>query len=431
MGPIQTLAELLGMLRRRAWVIVAIALVGISAAILHAKAQPRVYESAAVIQIETPLLDDDLARTAAGGSFARRLQLIEQRLMVRDNLAAMIERFDLYGDLPLSLNEKVTLLRQSTRIQRVESAPQGFVSDGSLSALIIAVQMGTPELAARIANELAAGVLDQGAQSRSERVSETLLFFEREEARLLSEIGALEARIARFKRDNDDAMPASLDSRRDELNRLRDNAFDMDQRLLELERDRRALVTAGDRAVNQRQLATVQEELSLLGEQRALLQERAEQLEAAIRRTPEVERELAAYERSLEQLQDQFRVTGQRRAEAEIGQRLNLDQRAERFELLERALPPEHPSGPGRRLLVAAGTVGSIGLGLVVAFLMDLLRPVVRSAAQMHREVGLMPVVALPQVYSAQDRRRQRLLTMAGLALVGLWVLGMAAVALG
>ena len=42
------------------------------------------------------------------------------------------------------------------------------------------------------------------------------------------------------------------------------------------------------------------------------------------------------------------------------------------------------------------GAVASVMAGFIVAFLLDLRHPVIRSASQMEREVGIPPVVSIP-----------------------------------
>jgi len=44
------------------------------------------------------------------------------------------------------------------------------------------------------------------------------------------------------------------------------------------------------------------------------------------------------------------------------------------------------------------GAVASVMVAVAVAFLLELLNPVVRSARQMERETGLRPVVSIPMV---------------------------------
>ena len=44
------------------------------------------------------------------------------------------------------------------------------------------------------------------------------------------------------------------------------------------------------------------------------------------------------------------------------------------------------------------GAVAATGLAFVIAWLLELRRPVIRSARQMQRETGVMPVVSIPEL---------------------------------
>ena len=83
--------------------------------------------------------------------------------------------------------------------------------------------------------------------------------------------------------------------------------------------------------------------------------------------------------------------------------RLEQAQQAERFTLLERALVPQYALGSGGKKLALLGSVASLFGALLLAFGLDLLHPVVRSSAQMERQLGLRPVIAIPEL-PAQSR---------------------------
>ena len=96
MGHIQSIEELLGFLLRRRWLILAVALVGTLLAAFYAKTRPDIYETAAVIQVQSAAVQGTEAqRTSAA---AVTLQGIEQRLTTRENLAAVIERHGVNGN---------------------------------------------------------------------------------------------------------------------------------------------------------------------------------------------------------------------------------------------------------------------------------------------------------------------------------------------
>ena len=416
MGQIQSVEELIGLILRRRWMIIVITVLGMAASVIYAKSRPDVFETAAVIQIQGPAVTQtaDGAAPVASGA-AQVLQTIEQRLTTRENLIAMIDRHGLFTDLTaVPIDAKIMLLREAVRFQAVEDAGgQTFGQARSISAILIYAKLGNADLAARVANDFAQGILDQSAAGQRERATQNVEFFKEEEARIWKDITALEAEISAYKNANADALPTLRDGRRDEL-----AGFDDDLR--QVNQDRAAL--AGQRAVieqkqnlretDRRQLDEIAAKTEVLDAQIAAITARRDSIQTALAATPEVERVLNGYDRRLTQLQDQYDVVTQRMAEAQTTQRLTERQQAERFTLLERAIIPEHPLGNGGKKIAMAGSVVSLLGALILAFLLDLARPVVRTAAQMQRQLDLLPVVCIPEMRAPKGRVGNAVLRM-------------------
>ena len=408
MGHIQSLEDLLGFLMRRRWLIAVVAIIGTLMAAVYAKSRPDTYETAAVIQVQSAAVQGTEAqRTSAA---AATLQGIEQRLTTRENLAAVIERHGLYANLPLSLDKKIDLLRMAISFQGVDSAAgQGFGEGRAISAILIFARMDDPELAARVANDFAQGILDQSAAGQRARADQNVLFFQQEVTRIGTEIARLEAEATAFKNANAASLPALLEARRDEL-------VNLDADLRRLEQDRLALeaeaarinAKATLRETDRRALDDIAAQVEVLQTQIASAASTRASLQAELATSPEVERVLSGYERQLDQLQSQYEAATGRMAQAEIDARLAEMQQAERFTLLERAIIPEGPIGGGNKKLVVAGALASLMAGLAIAFVLDMLHPVIRTSAQMERELNLRPVVAIPEVQPDKHARPGR-----------------------
>ena len=155
----------------------------------------------------------------------------------------------------------------------------------------------------------------------------------------------------------------------------------------------------------ERQITLINDQIEILRAQKVEIAARRVEVEAAIQRTPEVDVTLNAYERRLIDLQDQLSAIVRKRAEAETGEKLEVNQQAERFEVVENALVPEYPISPNRKKIVVMGTAASLGMALGFAFLLEMLFPAIRSAAQMQRQLDLRPVVAIPYIRTRSERR--------------------------
>ncbi len=147
MGPIQSMEDLIGMIRRRFWLILFVTAIGSLSAAWFAKTRPDVYETAAVLEVELPMVTDGGQAPALPVNVLQLLTSIEQRLTTRENLIALIDRHNLFTDAPaLTLEDRVAAMRASIRFESVTG------QSGALSALIISARASTADDAARIAN---------------------------------------------------------------------------------------------------------------------------------------------------------------------------------------------------------------------------------------------------------------------------------------
>lgn len=405
MGQIQSLDELLNFLWRRRWLILVVTVLGALAAALYAKSRPDTYETAAVIQVESAAVQGAEAQRSTAASV--RLQAIEQRLTSRENLAAMIERHGLYADLPLSLDKKIDLLRAAVSFQAVDSAAgQTFGEPRAISAILIFARMGEAELAARVANDFAQGILDQSAQGQRDRADLNVTFFREEVTRLGDEIARVEAEVTAFKNANAGFLPELRDALRDEMVSLDADLRRQDQARVALEGEA-ARINARQtlRETDRRALQDIAAQVDVLQAQIAAIAARKAEIQADLAQSPEVERVLAGFDRNLQQLRSQHDAATTRMAEAELDARLATRQQAERFTLLERAIIPEGAMGGSNRKIAIAGAVASLVAGLAIAFVLDLMFPVVRTAAQMERQLDIRPVVVIPEVTPTQKKQ--------------------------
>ena len=420
MGQIQSLEEFLNLLMRRRWLIIAVTLLGMLLSAVYAKSRPDTYLAAAVIQVEVPTVTGVAEGEAQPSGAAQLLQTIEQRLTTREALLAAIKRHDIFARAPgLSPDEQIDLLRMSVRFENVASANgQTYGEPLVIAALIVYAELDNPDLAARVANDFAQGILDETSAGQRLRADQNVAFFREEESRIYQQLAELEAEIAAYKNTNGEALPAITDTKRDELVALDAEIRTSSQEKLALQGEAAEVSKSESlRETDRRLLEDLAARIDVIDAQIAANTARRAQIEAELVATPEVERVLSGYDRRLQQLQTQYEVSTQRMAEAETSQRLAERQQAERFTLLERAITPEYARPSGGKKLAIAGSVASLLLALTLAFMLDLLRPVVRTAAQMQRQLGLAPVISIPDLEQPKLRLGPKLRSGSGLRL--------------
>jgi polysaccharide chain length determinant protein (PEP-CTERM system associated) len=221
-------------LRRLPYFLVVLALlsaIGVTVALIL----PPVYRSAASMLVEPQQIPDELAQTTVPVNPFEQVQIIEQRLMTRANLIALADRIGLYADQPeLGAGAKVTDMRE--RIEFLGFEPDVTRGPTVPGATIIGVAFNapTPEFANKGANELVNLVLEENVKLRTGRADDTLQFFESEVERLQGELRRKAEEITAFKTANFEALPDSLEARRQ-------RQLIEQERLLDLQREEAAL----------------------------------------------------------------------------------------------------------------------------------------------------------------------------------------------
>ncbi len=234
------ISELIGFIRRR-WV--AMALVALALAVVGLPivfTLPPTYQSTATILIEEQGIPRDLVRSTITSYADERIQVIGQRVMTRATLLPIVEKFDLYRkERTYGSNEEVLeRMRRDIRVVPV-SADITDRQSGSRTAATIAFRLTysspDPAKAQRVANELVSLYLSENIRSRQQRVGETQSFLAEEAARKGKEITELEARLAKFKRDNAGRLPELMALNMQLRDRAEAEIDEIDRRVRSLE----------------------------------------------------------------------------------------------------------------------------------------------------------------------------------------------------
>ena len=98
-----------------------------------------------------------------------------------------------------------------------------------------------------------------------------------------------------------------------------------------------------------------------------------------------------------------------------MNQLLDSRNQAERFEVLETAIVPEFAVSASRRKIALAGGVLVALLALGTALAIEILDGRLRSPAQLQRELGVTPVIAIPNLRSRRQVQRGRLMWISGI----------------
>lgn len=223
--------------RRRFLVFLVLSTMISAVAVTVAYTLPPAYESQAVLLVESPQIPEELATSTVQTSAFEQLQVVQQRLLTRDNMLAIARKFDVLPDLArMSPDEIVNSMRARTDVgvsnQRRSLAP----------LMTLTFEAPVARTAAEVLNEYITIILSQDTQYRQGRATETLQFFQQEVEQLSQELDVLGARILEFKQNNSDALPDSLEFRLDQHGVYRDRLIQIDLEIADIQNQHARLV---------------------------------------------------------------------------------------------------------------------------------------------------------------------------------------------
>ncbi len=165
-----------------------------------------------------------------------------------------------------------------------------------------------------------------------------------------------------------------------------------------------------------------EDKLKKLRAQRADLQKRVDDLEASIAQTSQTELGLSSLLREEAEAQRALRETTAKLAQAETGQRLEEDRRAERLEVIEQPIAARSPVRPNRPVILFLGLLvgAAAGIGPVAAW--EVLDPAIKRERDLEKALGRRAIGLIPFVETKgqiRRRRRNRLLIVIGAIVFG------------
>ncbi|MGO4836269.1 Wzz/FepE/Etk N-terminal domain-containing protein, partial [Rhizobiaceae sp. 2RAB30] len=171
---------------------------------------PEVYRASSKIMVEAPQIPTELARSTVPTTALEQLQIVQEQASTTDNLVALARKLNVYGSDIAGISDTDIAKDMRSRISYEQVSPPAQ----EVTVVEISFDAADPTLAANVANEIVSFILGKNARQRTDRAGDTTQFFEGEVERLKTELAKIEADLLKFKTDNKDTLPDSLEFRR-------------------------------------------------------------------------------------------------------------------------------------------------------------------------------------------------------------------------
>lgn len=146
----------------------------------------------------------------------------------------------------------------------------------------------------------------------------------------------------------------------------------------------------------------------VLNKQKAELPKTAEQIAELIAKSPEIAVKLDDFLQRRAVIASALNQLTGKLTQAKLGERLEQDQQAESFQVLEQPITPTTPVKPNRPVILAGGIGAAGGLSFAIMVLLELLNRSVRSAKDITQALNQSPLGVIPYFVTRQERLHLR-----------------------
>ncbi len=450
---------------RRKWWLMAGVLLAISTSASLIFSLPNLYRGSTTILLG----QDDIAGTFVGegatSQLEQRLHVIRQELLSREQLLALIDRFDLYDGLRQAVPADALLERMRNDIHISQSTTSQMSQQRGQSAPMevrIGYQGWSAQQVADVANALAEIYREKYEGIRFGQASRTTEFLREQLMDVESRMVAQELQINSFRSENLGQLPQQEGMNLATLERLNSDLRLIGERQIQLLNrpssntagEFRAVVgTAGESRLDllrQEQLVmsarynaqhpgmirlreeiaqlqrqakdpdassdeppeiTVAVEQQRLREEETRLRAAITSLQSRLQLSPGIDQALTQMSNSYNAIREEHLALLRRYQDARLA--LSLEQQqTQQFQVLEAALPPDMASAPNRLRLMAMAVILSVGGLVALVFVVEQLGQTFHSAHDL-RSFSAVPVLAsLPRIHTSNENVERGILTV-------------------
>jgi uncharacterized protein involved in exopolysaccharide biosynthesis len=374
--------------------------------------QHPLYQAQGKILVETPAIPADLVRPTVTDTANQRIQVIQQRIMTRDNLLGIVKKFGLFPSQKqwMSASQILDLMKERTELKLVDlSLPSQLNNLNNLTiAFTLSFEYENPQLAAQVANEFLTLILNEDARNRTNRASETTKFLEQEVKRLQGILASTQMQITEILLkpvDQIEEVPQQLKEQRAELTKLK---LDLIQKS--------ALYSSAHPEV-----ITLKKRIAALEKMIAQAPVRPEAAPAPVAQS----NELAVLKQQLAGTETALEDANRKLSAARLGEAMERNQEAERLQVLEQPVVPQRPIKPNRPKLLALASALAVGVGAATAFAAETLDKSIHNIKELARIVDNRVIVAIPYIATTVEVRRRR--RRAAVVIIGIVIIALIA----
>jgi len=346
-----------------------------------------IYMSQGKILVQSQEIAPDILTPVVTATASERAQLIEQRVLTRDHLLSIANKFHLFPQAP-NTSDVLELMRKRVQINPVPNFDGQLRSEGHNVIFTVSFGYEDPELAMRVANELVTLIVNGDERSRNGPTTEMVKLLTGQTKDIEDRLEATQTRMLEIARQPHEAAAEISEEKKSQQ-------IALDALTTELIQKRAIYSEAHPSVIAlKKRIAAMEKQLAQTSQLPARAQRPDDDIDGLKRQTLALEKQLADANAKL--------------ASARLREKLDQEQQ-DRMQVIEAPSLPERPEKSKKILVVGLAFAAAAMLGLGTAIGPQLLSGSIRSRDQLSSLIAAPLIVCIPYVTTRADVIRRRL----------------------
>jgi polysaccharide chain length determinant protein (PEP-CTERM system associated) len=222
-------------MKRRGWIVlIPVILLPIIALACSFLIAPQ-YLSQTLVLVESQKVPDNYVKPVISSDLDSRLASMKEQILSRSRIQPIIERYNLYGNSQMTMDDRIDLARRSITIKPITSE---VTHTGGLPGFFISFKAGDPHIAQLVCGEITSLFLGENLRSREASAQGTTDFLQSQLADAKRNLDEQDAKLAAFQREYIGRLPGEEAPNVDMLTSLNTQLEAATQSLARMEQDK-------------------------------------------------------------------------------------------------------------------------------------------------------------------------------------------------
>jgi len=205
---------------RRKWLAIPVAAVPLIASLSLILFLPSVYRSTVTVLVDRQQVPEAFVRSTVTSALETRLHTINQEILSRSRLEALITRFGLYADLKKRVSGEEVIERMRRDIQLELKGVEQKEGRAATIAFFLSYRGSDPVTVAQVANTLASFYIEENLKVRERQATSTAEFLKVQLMATKTRLDEQERVVSEFKKKYLGELPQQLDTNLATIERL-------------------------------------------------------------------------------------------------------------------------------------------------------------------------------------------------------------------